>query len=245
MKTKKILMGGVLLLLAALTYAVIISTGIGDNPEKLWLHRCNSIEKMEEFAAEYPNIEVDIVYRGHGLFDITHDADTTFNLSIETFFARIGKSGSRIWLDIKNMTPSNVGSMFHDLDSLRCRRGIARQQLIIEGSSPDALATFTHKGYYTSFYVPYDKPSRLTESAKQACLDNLRAIADSRKVRAISFPGWWYSTIKQQLGRNIDLLTWKHRTSEFELRALPEGQSMLRDPQLKVILIKAKGHYHR
>ena len=77
-------MGG-LLLLAALIYAAIISTEIGENPEKLWLHRCNSLEKMEEFAAKYPNIEVDIVYRGHGLFDITHDADTTFNLSIDAF----------------------------------------------------------------------------------------------------------------------------------------------------------------
>lgn len=92
---------------------------------------------------------------------------------------------------------------------------------------------------------PFDKPSRLSDAEVQTCLDSLRAVADSRKVRALSFPGWWYSTIGRQLGRDIDLLTWKHRSSEFELRALPEGQAMLKDPRLKVILVKAKGHHHR
>ena len=74
---------------------------------------------------------------------------------------------------------------------------------------------------------------------------HLQTIADSRKVRALSFPGWWYGTIKKHLQSDIGLLTWKHRTTEFELRALPTNWKMLKDPQLKVILVKAKGHFHR
>ncbi len=244
-KTKKTLTGGVLFLAVLTAYAIFVGSHIGDNPAKVWLHRCNSLEKMAEFAEAYPNAEVDIVYRGQGIFDITHDADTTFHLSLDAYFARIGKSRTRLWLDIKNLTPGNAGHMLRELDSLRRHYGVALEQLIVESSSADALVRFTRRGYYTSFYVPFDKPSRLSDAEVQTCLDSLRAVADSRKVRALSFPGWWYSTIGRQLGRDIDLLTWKHRSSEFELRALPEGQAMLKDPRLKVILVKAKGHHHR
>lgn len=60
------------------------------------------------------------------------------------------------------------------------------------------------------------------------------------------FPGWWYRPIRQKLNRKIDLLTWKHRTTPFGIYATPpEGLTMLFDSQLKVILVKSKGKYHR
>ena len=73
----------------------------------------------------------------------------------------------------------------------------------------------------------------------------LTEVADSHATRALSFPGWWYSTIRKHLNRPIDLLTWKHRTTQFELFLTPSGQRMVNDPQLKVILIKDKGKFHR
>ena len=81
--------------------------------------------------------------------------------------------------------------------------------------------------------------------AVRGCIDSLRRVADSGTVRALSFPGWWYATIRRHLRRSIDLLTWKHRTTQFEFFLTSEGWRMLRDPQLKVILVKDKGHYHR
>lgn len=109
---------------------------------------------MAEFAEAYPNAEVDIVYRGQGIFDITHDAGTTFHLGLDAYFARIGKSHTRLWLDIKNLNPGNAGHMLRELDSLRRHYGVALEQLIVESSSADALARFTRRGYYTSFTFP-------------------------------------------------------------------------------------------
>ena len=62
---------------------------------------------------------------------------------------------------------------------------------------------------------------------------------------ALSFPGWWYDEIHRHLHESIDLLTWKHRTTEAGLRLWPANLPLLKDPQVKVILIKSKGRFHR
>lgn len=218
---------------------------IGSNKDKLWLHRCNSLEKMEEFEEGKPNIEVDIVYRGNNVFDITHDSDTTFGLKINPYFSKIAETDTKMWLDIKNVNTSNVEEMEHSLDSIREYYDVDKEQLIIEGSDYNALETFTEHGYYTSYYVPFDKPWKLTRNEKEECIDKLQEIADSKKTCALSFPGWWYVSIKRNLHRDIDLLTWKHRSTELDFLLSPLHDKMLNDEQLKVILIKSKGKYHR
>lgn len=237
------------IILAVLAVLMIIDIcawfQVGHYTSKLWLHRCNSLEKMKEKEDVYPNIEVDLVYRGHGVFDVTHDADTTFGLKIDPYFKEIACTGHCMWLDIKNVTTKNVSRIYHDLDSLCDRFRILSKQLIIEGGDYNALKLFTDSGYYTSYYVPFDKPRNLSESQIDSCIRKLQKVADSKKVRALSFPGWWYKDIKSKLHRNIDLLTWKHRTTQIEFMKLPIHNKMLNDPQLKVILMKSKGRYHR
>ena len=63
----------------------------GDYPEKIWLHRCNSMEKLFEKEKRYPNVEVDVVFRSDHTFDVTHDVDTSFHLSIASYFEKIKK----------------------------------------------------------------------------------------------------------------------------------------------------------
>ena len=233
--------------LGIVAYGIWGCSEIGNYPDKLWLHRCNSIEKWEELESVYDNIEVDLVYRGHGVFDVTHDADTTFGLHIDSYFKILGEKeeDEHMWLDIKNVTAKNVDKMHDDLDSLREVYDIEKDQLIIESSNWKALDDFTKDNYYTSFYVPFDKPHNLTEEEIDECIDSLQYIVDTKTVRALSFPRWWYTEIKEHLHRPIDLLTWCHRTTQWEFFMRPRYNKMLDDPQLKVILIKSKGHYHR
>ena len=153
---------------------------IGRYPEKIWLHRCNSLEKLYEKQSRYPNVEVDLVFRKDRVFDVTHDVDTSFNLS-----------------------------------------------------------------YYTSYYVTYDEPDDLSEEEVDDCIEELQEIADKEVVSALSFPGYWYTEIKEGLNRSIDLLTWKHRSSQLQFLLSSVGREMLADPQLKVVLVKEKGRFHR
>lgn len=218
---------------------------IGQYPDKIWLHRCNSLEKLYEKEAKYPNIEVDIVIRNNHIFDVTHDIDTTFNLKIASYFDYMQEKDGRMWMDIKNLTSENKLSVLSRLNMLINHFEIEKERLIIESSNWEALATFTENEYYTSYYVPFDEPDELDDEEIDSCINELQKIADSRAVCALSFPEDWYDEIKDELNRSIDLLTWRHRDSQLEVLLTPSGRRMLNDPQLKVILVKEKGDYHR
>ncbi|RGV47148.1 hypothetical protein DWW10_25310 [Bacteroides intestinalis] len=218
---------------------------IGRYPDKIWLHRCNSMEKLYEKHMIYPNIEVDLVFRESRKFDVTHDADTTFYLGLASYFSYMRKKEGKMWLDIKNLTPENRIMAFSSLDRLVESFQIEKDRLIIEGQSWKALEVFTQSGYYTSFYVPYDDPDDLSKKELKCFIKGLQEIADKKVVSALSFPGCWYTEIKESLNRSIDLLTWEHRSSQLQLLLSSIGREMLFDPQLKVILVKDKGKYHR
>lgn len=218
---------------------------IGCYPDKIWLHRCNSMEKLYEKYKAYPNIEVDIVFRGNRIFDVTHDTDTTFNLNLGSYFSYMKNKEGKIWLDVKNLTADNRLAALERLDWLVKHYRIRKDRIIIESSAWKALAAFTHQGYYTSYYVTYDEPCSLSDEEMNNSIEKLQDIADGGSVCALSFPGCWYETIKEKLDRSIDLLTWEHRKSQLEVLLSPSGRRMLCDPQLKVILVKDKGKYHR
>lgn len=226
-------------------YLLMNIADLGTYRNKLWLHRTNSVEKMQENKELYRHIEIDITYRGKGLFDVTHDADTTFNQNLEEYLPIVQKRNKAVWLDIKNLHTDNAAEMLTALERLLKTYRLEQDHFIIEASDTAALRRFTQKGFYTSYYVPFDKPSRLGEAAIEAAVQSLQRIADSGAVHALSFPIWWYDTLKKKLDRPIDLLAWSHRTTQLQFLLIPGSRDILRDPQLKVILLKKKGKYHR
>ena len=217
---------------------------VGKHPHKVWLHRCNSIEKLHQMKGLYPNVEVDVVLRGNA-FDVTHDLDVSYGLDLEEYFAHFSKNEGKMWLDVKNLSPQNRDTMLAVLNSLVERYGVAKERLVVESPQWNLLCDFTRDGFYTSMYVEYDKPENLQEEQVQECIGYLREVAGSSCVRAISFPYWWYSTLKGALGGSVDMLTWKHRSSHFLFMLSGEGKRMLEDSQLKVVLVKDKGDFHR
>lgn len=248
MKVRKVLTPVLVLIIICLIYNLfwgILYMQRDEFSDKIWLHRCNSLEKLNEQRYKYSNVEVDLVFRENGKLDVTHNPDTTFGLFVDSYFSFLKNNDGRIWLDIKNLNPDNQYEMLTELNYLTSTYHVDKNRLIIESPDWRSLHLFTLNGYYTSCYVPYDKPNRLSKEELNSCIVELQDIADSKFVRALSFPGWWYAPIKQNLKRSIDLLTWKHRTVRLELFSLPSGRRMAKDPQLKVILIKDKGKYHR
>ena len=239
-----------LIIAALLTAALIYGGAMWHYTEnyraKLWLHRCNSLEKLHEQDGRFKGVEVDLVYRDSTcLFDVTHDTDVTFGLDIAPYFRHASASGTRLWLDLKNLTPQNAAAVARQLALLSTGTGCDKSRFIVESRNADALAKLTARGYYTSYYVPYDKPSRLSSTRRDSCVEAVRAIAASGKVRAVSFPGWWYAPLKGKIPDKVDMLTWLHRSVEIEVRLWPGYLPLLRDPQVKVVLIKSKGKFHR
>lgn len=246
--TASTLMMAVLLIIATvLLYTLYIeATETGEHTDKIWLHRCNSIEKLQEKHEDYPNIEVDVIFfRQDSTFDVTHDPENSIDLDLNDYFAYLKEHGGKIWLDIKNLTRYNKEALCSSLTRLLRQFQIEKDRLIVESPNWKSLKYLTDEGYYTSCYVTYEKPRLLENEEMDRCIERLQRIVDKNAVRALSFPGYWYGPIKEELNRPIDLLTWEHRKTQLQLLLSPKGQIMLSDPQLKVILVKDKGDYHR
>lgn len=217
----------------------------GKYPDRLWLHRANSLEKWQEFSALYPNAEIDITVREGAVLDVTHDEPVSFGLCADRYIQALAHNDRRLWLDIKNLAP-NATRVIERLDSMLALAQIDRTRLIIESDNAEALGLFKQHGYYTSYYVRYDNPSQLTPAELATALNQLRKVVDSGQVSALSFPIHWYATLHEQLHRpGIDLLTWDHHTRQWTFLLLPWKRALLNDPQVKVILLKKKGSHHR
>lgn len=235
-----------ILLVMIASWIILVCCQIGKHQEKLWLHRTNSLEKMEEKEARFPNYEIDLIYReSTGTFDVTHDPDTTFHLSLDAYLHSVKMDSDSVWLDIKNLNERNAKAARQRLELLCQKYEIPRRHFIVETRNLNALEHFTKAGFYTSYYVDFPKPSELDDEAIDTCITHLQQVADSHKVCALSFAGWWYADIREKLNRDIDLLTWKHRTTEFGMLFFPHNRRMLNDKQLKVILVKSPSSYHR
>lgn len=232
------------ILTVLLLYLVVILLFVGNYKDKLWLYRCNSIEKFVEQRSDYPNIEIDLVLREDGHFDVTHDVPVTFGLPLDSFFAHPENSG-KMWLDIKNITDTNSRVALSELNRLTLLYGVSKERLIVESSNWQQLSLFTDAGYYTSYYFPVGDPSKLSLSERNSAIEELQRVASEGNFRAVSFPSWWYESVSKAIpSTNHDLLTWRHRSTQYEF-LLTGGFKMLNDERLKVILIKSKGAFHR
>lgn len=172
---------GILPTLTAIFLCILLMgyRDIGQYPDKIWLHRCNSMEKLYEKSALYPNVEVDVIFRDNYRFDITHDADTTFNLSLDSYFYYMKNKTGKMWLDIKNLDSGNKMDMLLKLNRLVRHFQIAKDRLIIESSSWNDLQDFTQNGYYTSFYVPYEEPCEMEDEEIDICIKELQQITNN------------------------------------------------------------------
>ncbi len=241
MRKKAFKISGIILTLVGIAGCLLSAFNIDKHPDKLWLHRCNTVEKFIEKSPRYPNVEIDVVFRKDNRFDVTHDVSTSYALPLDSILAQSPRdNGRHFWLDIKNMDSTNRDDILDEMERLRARYRLDKRQFILESPEWRLLEPFTRQGYYTSCYVTYDKPSRLERQEIKERIARLRKVVDSHAVSALSFPGWWYTTIKKYLRRPIDLLTWKHRTTQFELFLTPIGWKMLKDRTSRSSLSKTK-----
>ena len=166
---KKIWIPALAITLLAMGYVAHAWGRLDTCPGKVWLHRCNSVEKLEEMSGRYPNVEVDICLRDGGVPDVTHDIDTTFHLSLTPYMDYLAHDPTRhMWLDVKNLDEDNQAAFIHVLDSMIGVHGVNKNQLVIESPEWQLLFPLTRAHYYTSCYVTAPRPSSLSQEQKDS-----------------------------------------------------------------------------
>lgn len=214
-------------------------------PDRFWLHRCNSPEKLKEFSSKYSGVEVDIIFHDKKMkFETSHDPENLEYYNLENFFNTYKKNkfGNSVWLDFKNLTYENKESAEQCLSVLIKRFNIPKDRLWIESKNWKALVYFRNKGYRTSYYFPYYSKDELTATT-QTYTEN---ILSSGNVDAISFDEDYYEFITSlNLPKNIKLLTWLDSKKWYEVLYSSKYQNIINDDRVQVILVKDLGNFHR
>ena len=200
---------------------------------------------MLEISDKYKGIEIDVNFNNSDLyFDVTHGLEDSISLSLEKYFKYFSENDKKIWIDFKNLTEENVENSLNIFKSLIKKYNLDKERFIIESSNFEMLKYYKEMGYYTSYYVPYLKLEKMSSKEIEEWKRKIKDIILTGNVSAISFPGYLYPFVKS-IDTNIDLLTWEDGKKWQQLYKKKINIEMLKDKQLKVILVKEKGKYHR
>lgn len=213
--------------------------------EKFWLHRSNSIEKIEELFDKYDGVELDIIFFDRqNNFDVSHDLNENIDYPLDSFLPILATTKNKIWFDFKNLSKDNAMQSSDLLSDMLNRNNINKNEVIVESRDYNALKYFKEKGFYTSFYCPVDDKYLNTKEGNDLFISSVFKAVSSGNIDAISFPIAYYPLVKSA-NIKTDMLTWNQNKKWFYFYFDQELQKVINDQQVKVILVKDSASINR
>lgn len=172
-----------ILVIAVLGYRISISTGVLSSlfSNKIWVHRTNSIAKLEEVSDKFSGVELDIVFSSN-YFDVNHPPSKSIHLSLNDYFKKSKNANLGYWLDFKNLNDSNAILASNLLDSITNLNRIKNENVIVESNDSKNLKLFSNKGFITSFYLPVGLHTQSKDSLETAIREIQNSIKDSPEL---------------------------------------------------------------
>lgn len=221
-------------------------------PEKIWIHRVDSIEKLKEVIADFNSVELDVVYKDkEKVFDITHPPVKSINLSLAKYLSSIKLSNkNNFWLDFKNLNKNNAINSLNRLELVCEQFKLDRKQFIVESEKPIYLKYFIKKGYRTSYYLP----SNLSKLTQEALNKELVSINQLNITDYISTDKQDYKLLKKYFS-NEKIITWSFNFSENttlnpyyfigKLKSFYAKYNLLSDDTIKIVLFRYNAKINR
>ncbi|RMB60624.1 DUF2181 domain-containing protein [Dokdonia sinensis] len=227
-------------------------------PEKVWVHRVNSIAKLNEVQSKYIGVELDVVYDlENNLFEVYHPPAPPTGLSLNEYFEAIERrEEQQIWLDFKNLDASNESAALNRLEEICLMFSISRNQIIVESRNPQFLSSFFNSGYRTSYYLPGSLTTQ-KDTERSNLLKQIASNIDASKPTFISTHKDDVDLLKENFPSK-SILTWTiHLESErvpfYSIKSIYNSairarrkHKLLSDDQIKVVLhryIARSGNY--
>ncbi len=180
-------------------------------PKKIWIHRVNSIEKLNEVHKKFTGIELDIVYniKSHS-FDVNHPPTPSINLSLIEYLSAIKPlPRNKFWLDFKNLSQENALFSLKRLNTLCKKLHLDPEQFIVEAKTPSHLISFRKIGYKTSYYLP----DQINHPNNNLLIHQIKRINSVNPTDYISSGRRDYHLIKKEFP-DQKILTWSFNYSE-------------------------------
>ena len=125
-------------------------------PQKVWAHKVNTLEKLDEATRHFSGIELDIVFdEVTNSFEVNHPPDSSIHLLLSKYLeAGATHANCRYWLDMKNLTVSNYVQAASALAKCMQFAKLQASNFYVESPYPEFLSEFQKFGFKTSFYLP-------------------------------------------------------------------------------------------
>lgn len=139
--------------------------------EKIWVHRTNSIEKLNEVQHDYYGVELDVEYiDSTDVFDVNHPPAKSIGLDLSTYIESTKENKKlHFWLDFKNLNVNNEKRALERLLSICDNHHLKPSNFIVENGEMDLLQDFQKAGFNVSYYLNW--PGLYTLNSKELSIE--------------------------------------------------------------------------
>ena len=218
---------------------------------KIMPHRTNTIMQLKMSKQIFNGIEVDVVYdNDKNIFQIGHPPVKFRDFSLEEYLQYVPKK-SRIWIDWKNATESNIDYAVERLNYLNNKYHIKKRVIIETPKQFKEISNISDNGYHQSYYLPTGKISRCSQEnidcsgIASEIINNI----EQNKFDAISFDVVGYNFYEKHLKQyitktNKSVHVWDMQndisSSEFRISNIFK---YLNDKNIKSIIVQYSTDY--
>lgn len=210
--------------------------------DKIWLHRTNNVKRLQAYAKEFKNFEIDVRFnQALNEFNVDHDNDSGGN-SLEEMLTALPDAQDRyFWLDFKNLNEENKDKALKHLLDLMAKHNLKPEHFVVESSRPEYLEDFTRAGFQTSYYFPCLKVAEdLSQLEKQ--LESAVKKFDASNVKYVSADAAYFDYLRHYFP-NAHKLVWVMTEKKVKIKKM--NDSILTDPRVKIILNRDTKHFYQ
>lgn len=192
---------------------------------KVCAHRNNSLLKYLEAISLFECIEIDIIL-SNGAAMVHHDEDDPNGLPLEVLLALPRSSSTRLWLDVKNLSDSNVTILLNLLKRFDRDANNTLVEVSATMAGSRSVAMLRQAGHTVSYYLPTDLAKKCSnqDDSSECTAFRSKVEWDLRSgFNSLSFDAKvsrFVSTLK--IPEHVSLSTWDLRASISDVSTRPD-----------------------
>lgn len=212
--------------------------------EKMWVHRTNSIEKLNEVKNDFYGVELDVEYLDSlDRFDVNHPPVISIGLSLNKYLGSGSENKNlHYWFDFKNLNTNNQQKSLKKILSICSNYHVNPSNIIVENGDLSLLVGFQQKGFLVSYYLNWPGLYTLSDTEFDSELKKIRtSLAINKFPCFISSDYRDYEILKRYFPNNEKLLWLDDNFSQTKsIKNRLKLIKMLNDEKVKVMLVKHK-----